>query len=220
MGVLPEKPWPTAEIYLGLLSTALLVVAVVGYFGDEEEGVTGWLLAAGVLLASLAAFFRRIEGVLKITKEGAEIPIGEYQAQRGQIVPAPKLELPFGGEGKLTAEIEKSEMPALTTGDQQKQLGTGADVGRDATPSVVFTSQAGEQYNQLTLPRKLAVDAAVETLGQVRDPKFITSANTGGRAYSRRRLPDQNLQLIYRMLDKTRTDEPDRYVVIAIEDIK
>lgn len=220
MGVLPEKPWPIAEIYLGVLATALFGVAVIGYFGEEEGGVTGGLLTAGVILASLAAFFRRIEGVLKITKEGAEIPIGEYQAQRGQIVPAPKLELPFGGEGTLAAEVEKREAGELPSGDEQKQLGTGADGGSDAGPQVVFTSQADEQYNQLALPRKLAVDAAVETLGQTRDPKFITSANTGGRAYSRRRLHDQNLQLIYRMLDKTRTDERDRYVVIAIEDMK
>ncbi len=209
-----------AEIYLGALSTALLVVAVIGYFGREEEGVTGGLLAAGAILAALAAFFRRIEGVLKITKDGAEIPIGEYQAQRGQTVPAPKIELPYGGEGTLTAEVEIAETPELGRHDKQEQGETGADGGRDATPRVVFTSQADQQYNQLALPHKLAVDAAVDTLGLTRDPKFVTSANSGGRAYSCRRLYDQNLQLIYRLLDKTRTDEPDRYVVIAIENIK
>jgi hypothetical protein len=78
-----------------------------------------------------------------------------------------------------------------------------------------MTQQAADALKQLDVARLTAVSAALENLGN--DPKFITSAVTGGHAYSRRRLKDYGLQIIYRQLDKTSENEPDRYLVIAIE---
>jgi hypothetical protein len=221
VGEILRKPLPAAEIFLGALSTALFIVAAFGYFQNKAEPITGGLLLAGTILASLAAFFRRIEGVLKVTKDGAEIPIGEYEAQKGRIVPAPKPTPISGGEPLAPAETEtRTGLPEVAADEQANQHERGADGGRDATRGVFLTAQANDQYSRLDSSQRDAVQIALATLGESPDPKIITSANTGGRAYSVRMLKDQNLQLVYRNIDKKSPAEPDSYVVIAIENIK
>jgi hypothetical protein len=281
MGERSNKALPVAEVFLGALSVLLLAAAIFGYFGDQEELITAGLIVAGSILAATAAFARRIQGVLKISKDGAEIPIGEYQAQRGQIVPAP-MNLPsaieppartaedgppdidtyasFGGDGvsfwddgpqEADADSDDTALRSMPEDDAYRAIDTPSvlrdilDTVRDEPdppttvvrsrplgseqyhafrasdqgPSsrVYLTAQAYEQFRQLDVRPYLAVTKALSDIGSVADPSFVASAEAGGRAYSRHQIPDYGIDLVYRNIDKISPDEPDRFVIIAIE---
>lgn len=91
----PKDPASIGAIFLGVLAVLLFGVAGVGYFTHEPEPVTGGFILAGTVLAIIAAFFSRINGILEVGKDGAKIPIGarraEQQLEQGEVVQADRL---------------------------------------------------------------------------------------------------------------------------------
>lgn len=190
-------------VFAGLMFAAAVAVD----YAHLDAKVTLGFITVALILAFLGAFGPRISGTVDLLK--GRIPIesvrdGEVQAEKGEVVP---IEAGFTGHGELTAHTQ-----IAGEGGGPKAL----EAPKPPPPfQISFTNEAAQQFNQLDEPRRMAVAAALQNLGN--DPKFIVRGS-GGRSLSMRRLKAEELRIIYRERDKKSANEPDQYVVITIVD--
>jgi mRNA-degrading endonuclease RelE of RelBE toxin-antitoxin system len=195
-------------VFAGLMFAAAVAVD----YAHLDAKVTLCFITGALILAVLGAFGPRISGTVDLLK--GRIPIesvrdGEVQAEKGEVVP---IEPGFTGHGELTMHTQIAGNGEVGEGGGPKALEAPKP---PAPPQVSFTNEAAEQFNQLDEPRRVAVAAALQNLGN--DPKFIVRGS-GGRSLSMRRLKAEELRIIYRERDKKSANEPDQYVVITIDD--
>ncbi|MUL50057.1 hypothetical protein FZI85_29925 [Mycobacterium sp. CBMA293] len=233
-GAKHELPW--ASLFVGSMGSALIAAAVVADFtGQPSEATIGFaFIGAGLVIAG--PLLNRLNGILKIRPTGLEIPIGEpppqvtiseSQLKRGELVSANQafeVTAIATGTGRVDAAAAGEE-PAPTktpvgapdggrSSKAPSEDSIAVMVHQDGTPPVFFTQAANDVLNSLGPARK-AVSDAVQTLGTTDADHRIASTSTGVTYMERKVPPD--LALIYRLIDKTSEDEPDQYVVVAIE---
>lgn len=195
----------------------LLLAAVWGLFAERASEVTISLAVIGAGLVVTAAVLERLVGPLRIGPTGfeiaiAEIAVGEHQLQTGQVVDAKEaVEASLSAEGTLTAEVTIGGTADVTTPSEE---GRSVIIGRD-TPPVLLTEAAHDVMGTLDTSDRKAFYAALKDLGKTGRDKQIASTRAGIMYMERRVSP--GVALVYRLLDKTSEDDPDRYVIIAIE---
>lgn len=223
------QPKPVAAVFLASVATALFVVATIGYFGDEEEAVTIGLLLPGTILAVMAAFGSRINGTVKISKEGAEIPIeaarAERQLDRGEWVGAERLEEAVEAVEQAPQQVMKQESP------RQIEPPENASTAESGKPSGPDTTAVERPRRRLILANDAVVNVATLTSSEkklvldqlmlMNDPDFDPVSDLrahrpgqGGHAYYVRRVPGTNIRIWYRELG-LETGEPELVVLVV-----
>ncbi|MGV9945284.1 hypothetical protein [Rhodococcus aetherivorans] len=225
------QPKPVAPVFLAFVAIALLSVASVGYLGDEEEAVTLGLLLFGSILAVIAAVVTRIEGTLKIGKDGAEIPIeaanrAERQLNRGEWVRAEQLEEAVEAVEQAPQQIKKEDA------SRQIEAEKSTSAAASEKPSGPDTTTVERLHRQLIIVDDVVVNLATLTENErqlvthqfeiMSEPDFDPSsdkrahrAGQGGHAYYVRRVPGTLIRIWYRELG-LETGEP-KLVVLVVE---
>lgn len=216
------KGWPWGGWFIALLGAVLILASVWGYAARRDGSATIGFAVIGAALVVVGAMSGRLAaGTLKIGPTGAEIPISEYQIQTGQVIDAEAaVEASLQGEGSLTADVAVPDKPAVAEADNlaQRSEAAKAVMVPGNAPPVFLTQLANDALNALTGADRQVAWMAVANLGntaKTSDDKPIASTRSGVMYHQRKVTPDINL--IYRQMDKTSEDDPDRYVIVAVE---
>jgi hypothetical protein len=207
---------------IGFFGGVLVVAAVGGYYVNRDSAATIGFAVIGAALVVVGAMSGRLApGTLRIGPTGAEIPIGESQIQSGQVIKVgAAIEASFGENLSANGDVsvpDKAPEADEKSSDQPSEDAKAVMVPRDAPP-VFLTQAANDVLNSLGGAERQAAWSAVANLGntaKTANDKAIASTSAGVRYMQRSAAPGVNL--IYRQMDKTSEDEPDSYVIVAIE---
>lgn len=201
-----------SEVFLGVLALGLIAAS---YCSGQGESFKIALLSGGVLLAVIAAFYARIEGILKFWK--AEIPIkaavlrAEEQVESGQTVAASEMpELVQKLEEMLSTYGSRVGTPTVTKSPAETQTVSGGDGDRDVQNSekqrtgrnVVLVDDAVLSMTTLPQAEQYRVHTAIARMSHpdfepTSDPKTFVPGDRE-RTYRTHRLAGSDIRLLYR----------------------
>jgi hypothetical protein len=206
------KPW--SQIFLGVVAVLLFVSAIAGSFNGLDDKVVGGVIGAGVILAGLAAFFPRIQGVLKLGKN-IEIPVAasdaEKQIKQGRVVDEDELEAAMKALEETLSRTAKAIEETLSR-HNAPQVGTPTVTQGPPSPkrrSVALVDDAVVAMVQLEPSEQVRVRKEIARMSrpdfrEEDDPRAIRAGDQG-RSYRVHRVPETNLRLWYRPLSE---DQP------------
>jgi hypothetical protein len=194
---------------------------------DQEEAVTITLLVIGGGLGAIAAFAPRVEGIVEFGKDGFKFPVrarsAEKQIQQGKLIDADDLSktledikaaLSPVGTPTITQEPPRAMSSGETEPDSVRaHTDTSAEsAAPPAQRKVSLVDDAVVEMLALTAEERNLVRAEVVRMGhpdfrEESDPRAIRRGDAG-RSYRVHKVPQSNIRLWYRRLDKRNKPNP------------
>jgi hypothetical protein len=156
---------------IGFFGGVLIVAAIGGYYVHRDGAATVGFAVIGAALVVLGAMSGRLApGTLRIGPTGAEIPIGEAQIHRRQLVAASAaVEASLGGNGSPqgdAAAFPDHAPESDTNGSVQPSEDAKAVMVPADAPPVFLTQAANDVLNSLRGTERQAAWSAVANLAR------------------------------------------------------
>ena len=196
---------PTGQILLGALGMLLLAAGMSAYFlGQNDELAGGFFVLVGLVMIILAAFYSHIDGIVELGLLKAPVVKArraEKQIERGQVVPADRVEDAGKALEESLSQYNDSQVPTT-------------DPGRNVllVEDAVFTVATFAPYEQALIRTEVA---------RMSRPDFradldlrATRPGDAKRSYRMHRVPESDIRLWYRQRSES---EPSTLYVVVIE---